>query len=701
MANPSVPPSRSVPSKIGRYEILRELGRGGMAFVYLGFDPNFRREVAIKVLPREALDDPVLFERFQREARTIAALEHSAIVPVYDFGEDDGRPFLVMRYLNGGSLASRISKGPMPIAEAAKVLTRIGSALDSAHARGIVHRDLKPANILFDQFGDSYLSDFGIAQIKEAATNLTGSSVIGTPAYMSPEQIRSEAKVDARSDIYALGIVLFEMLTGTKPFRADTPAKMMMQHLESPVPRLPEGKTGLPADINGVLIRAMAKDPDLRFQKASDLGNAVSDISSGKNPSLTETAATNVWKESTGGSPREGAVEPSTPRRVAKARMTARKPRKNRLVWAAIGLIGLLALLALVFIVGSGGMSFLATQKAGGSGTPIAGLAGISNESTSMVSTAVWTATAGNKPANGTVISSENAGSLGTLMQWETGAATSIDWSPDGKSIAIASSAGIHIYNVETRQETAFLDAGDQVKSIAFSPDGRSLVSGSEDKTVKAWNAADGKLIRSFQASMGVAGQVAFSPDGGILAVGSWDSNVRLWNFSDGNLLRTLKGHSQGITSLIFSPDGSRLASGSGDRKILVWQVKDGAILLSLDPDASNGIPGLAYSPDGRMLVSASYEKEVQIWNTDDGTLARALVWESDKRARSVSFSPNGSLLIVGGMDGVIQIWNAADWSLRTRLTGHTDEIFFARISPDGTLLASGSTDGTVRIWGF
>jgi serine/threonine protein kinase len=303
-------------TKIARYEILRELGRGGMATVYLAHDPNFQRDVAVKVLPREAMHDSTLYHRFQREARTIASLEHPAIVPVHDFGESEGQPFLVMRYLSGGSLASRIKQGPLPVGEAAKVLLRIGGALDAAHAKGIVHRDLKPANILFDQYGDAYLSDFGIAQLSESTSPLTGSAIIGTPAYMSPEQIRGGEKVDGRADIYALGIVLFEMLTGKTPFKADTPAQLMMAHLANPTPRLPEDKSDLPDTINGVLIRAMAKDPDLRFQKASEIGNLLAAIAAGETPVLPdasqqtygllkETSATRVDAE--GGGPRRPA----------------------------------------------------------------------------------------------------------------------------------------------------------------------------------------------------------------------------------------------------------------------------------------------------------------------------------------------------------------------------------------------------------
>ncbi|MGB7537676.1 MAG: serine/threonine-protein kinase [Anaerolineales bacterium] len=349
MPNPSSAPKLT---KIGRYEILREIGRGGMATVYLARDPNFQREVAIKVLPHEALHDSTLYQRFQREARTIASLEHPAIVPVYDFGEENGQPFLVMRYLNGGSLSAKIKAGPLPVAEAAKVLLRIGDALDAAHAKGIVHRDLKPANILFDQYGNAYLSDFGIAQLSEATSPLTGSAILGTPAYMSPEQIRGDGKVDGRADIYALGIVLFEMLTGRTPFKADTPAQMMMMHLANPTPRLPEGKSDLPDTINGVLIRAMAKDPDLRFQKASELGGVISAIASGQAPDLSETSATYGYFKETSAT-RIDAEDggPRKPGRTVRHGEADEAPVKSR----KKGPVLAVAAVAVLFICGIGG----------------------------------------------------------------------------------------------------------------------------------------------------------------------------------------------------------------------------------------------------------------------------------------------------------------------------------------------------------
>ncbi len=220
-------------------KIKSELGRGGMATVYRGYDPRFEREVAVKVLPRELLHaDPQFRLRFEREAKIIAQLEHSAIVPVYDVGEADGQPYFVMRYMNGGSLSDRIKAGVMTIDEAARILGTIAPGLDEAHSKGIVHRDIKPSNILFDKRGNPYISDFGIAKLTQAqAGNVTGSAIIGTPAYMAPEQAQGE-EIDGRADIYALGIILYEMVTGKQPYEADTPMAVAIKHITDPVPHI-------------------------------------------------------------------------------------------------------------------------------------------------------------------------------------------------------------------------------------------------------------------------------------------------------------------------------------------------------------------------------------------------------------------------------------------------------------------------------
>src|ERR1044071_2139126 len=279
------------PEKIGIYEVKSELGRGGMATVYRAYDPRFEREVAIKVLPQELLHaDPQFRLRFEREAKIIAQLEHSAIVPVYDVGESEGQPYFVMRYMNGGSLSERIKAGVFTIEEAIQILGAIAPGLDEAHSKGIVHRDIKPSNILFDKRGNPYISDFGIAKLSQAqAGNVTGSAIIGTPAYMAPEQAQG-TEVDGRADIYALGIILFEMLTGKQPYEADTPMAVAIKHITDPVPHILQTNPKLPAGMNAIIQTAMAKNRNDRFPTAVDMTNAVRDLASNATTKLATTA---------------------------------------------------------------------------------------------------------------------------------------------------------------------------------------------------------------------------------------------------------------------------------------------------------------------------------------------------------------------------------------------------------------------------
>ncbi len=241
-----------------------------MASVYLAHDPNFRRNVAVKLISVNFQENPVFRERFEREARLIAQIEHPAIVPVYDFGAQGDQLYLVMRYMSGGTLAEKIKQGRSTLGYAVKIVAQIAPALDAVHAQGVVHRDLKPGNILLDGFGNAAISDFGIAHLTAVTMDLTGSAIIGTPSYMSPEQVRGD-DLDGRSDVYALGVILFEMLTGHGPFHASTPLSVALKHLSDPVPSIRSLRPDLPADVESILNKALAKDKERRYSTASEL----------------------------------------------------------------------------------------------------------------------------------------------------------------------------------------------------------------------------------------------------------------------------------------------------------------------------------------------------------------------------------------------------------------------------------------------
>lgn len=267
--------------KFGRYEIIEELGRGGMAVVYLGQDPYMKRQVAVKVLARKLSQNPEFKQRFQHEAEIIASLEHPAIVPVYDFGEHEGQLFIVMRHMPGGTLKERLAFGPLKLQEIAPIIEHVAAALDEAHTKGIVHRDIKPANILFNRRGEALLSDFGIAKMVDRPMGLTQDSFVGTAEFMCPEQILGE-EVDGRSDIYALGIVLYRALTGQLPFQKESVIATAMAHLNDPVPSVKDKVSNPRIPWDDILARALAKDPDDRYKTAGALAHDVTGLLSGR-----------------------------------------------------------------------------------------------------------------------------------------------------------------------------------------------------------------------------------------------------------------------------------------------------------------------------------------------------------------------------------------------------------------------------------
>ena len=260
---------------LGPYRILDQVGAGGMATVYKAYHAAMDRYVAVKVLPQHLARDPNFRARFQREARTIARLEHRYILPVHDVGEDDDIPYFVMRYTDGGDLNDLIARKSLTVARIATIVAQVAEALAYAHRQGIIHRDVKPANILISRDGDPLLTDFGIAKIYEDTLQLTGDGMmVGTPTYMAPEQLQGQP-VDPRTDIYALGVVLYQALTGEPPFVAETPLAVALMHIHNALRSPRQLNSTIPESIERIILRAMAKDPNDRFQTAGEMAEAL------------------------------------------------------------------------------------------------------------------------------------------------------------------------------------------------------------------------------------------------------------------------------------------------------------------------------------------------------------------------------------------------------------------------------------------
>ncbi len=253
--------------QFGPYRILAPLGEGGMAAVYKAFQPGVDRFVALKVLPQHYAKDPQFVERFEREAKVLAKLQHPHILPVHDFGEaDGGYTYIVMPFIESGDLASLMTQRQLSLVEIGRIIGQVGDALDYAHTQDIVHRDVKPSNILVDQRGNCLLSDFGLAKIVSGYANkLTGSGfAVGTPTYMAPEQGLGQ-ELDGRCDIYALGVILYELVTGRVPFNAETPMAVILKHVNDPLPPPRKFDPTLPEAVERVILKAMAKEPTDRY----------------------------------------------------------------------------------------------------------------------------------------------------------------------------------------------------------------------------------------------------------------------------------------------------------------------------------------------------------------------------------------------------------------------------------------------------
>ncbi len=264
---------------LGKYRVGERIGRGGMAEVYEGDHPTLHRKVAIKVLHPHLMESEDFIARFEREARSAASLRHPNIVQVYDFDVEDEIVYMVMEFVDGGSLKDRMQgyakrKGYLPLKEVADVSRQVDRALDYAHKRGLVHRDVKPSNILIDQDGDAFLTDFGIVRIVSDTQFTSTGALIGTPHYMSPEQGRGETLTPA-SDIYSMGVILYEMLVGAPPYDADTPLAIIHKHNNEPVPHPRDLRPDLPEAVEAVVVQALSKTPEERFQSSGALSIAL------------------------------------------------------------------------------------------------------------------------------------------------------------------------------------------------------------------------------------------------------------------------------------------------------------------------------------------------------------------------------------------------------------------------------------------
>lgn len=604
------------------YEIIEELARGGMATIYRAHQLSMNRDVAIKVLPREFLHEPTFIGRFRQEAAIAAHLEHRAIVPVYDYGEAEGVPYIVMRYMEGGSVDDALRRSPngLPLEQVQQIVRQVASALDYAHAQDVLHRDLKPSNILLDSSGDAYITDFGIARLLTSNEKLTATGVVGTPAYMSPEQAQG-FPLDGRSDIYALGVVIFEMLTGRRPFDGDTPYSVAVMQVTKPPPSLRGFNPQILPTVEAVVLKALEKDQNRRFSTATELAGALDDAD------LIPLAKTMQHPTSSYGTPQH--QQPTPPRAMTPVmvrldapvppRIARRQSSPFMLLLAATLIAVLLGALVLgIYLVlsnetieadepnfaATGVFRLTATASGAGlapstfsgqliytsdrSGQPDLYLLDLSTGNETRLTTTDGAEGEPSASPDGAWISYvyDPDGSLsdGTNDQAEIYLRRLGDtearqltsnlleestpaWTPDGTAIVYgqAVTEGDYFrlmrYDLETGREAVLFESVRQLESPHFSPDGRALVFASGDsRDLNSWE------IRAFDFESGAVNQLTENavPDGqprytldGLQVFFLQDSSL-MRMFPDGTKPVSLY-EADGISGWSFSPDGSRI----------------------------------------------------------------------------------------------------------------------------------------------
>ena len=721
---------------IGPYQVEREIGRGGMGAVYLAHraDDVYHRQVAIKlVFP--TLETPDMQARFHRERQILARLDHPHIARIIDGGTTEhGWAYLVMDYVQGVPIDVWCTTQQLTLNDRLRLVQEVCTAVEHAHQNLVVHRDIKPSNILITSDGTPRLLDFGIARIldpQESGGSLTRSALhFLTPEYASPEQLRGET-VTTASDVYSLGILLYQLLTGRRPFALENLSLAQILTIVSqrepaaPSTVLPLERTSwrrqLVGDLDNITLRALRTEPADRYasvaQLREDLGRHLQGQPvlarpaslryragkwSRRHPALTTLIAAVVLTLLT------SSLFFFYQARVAKAEaQRERQLRYNTQIrQAGYDLIeGKFASVraTLDSFLPHGGEEevrgfewFYLWRQAHRATREFSQPGAISAVAYSPDG---WQlASAG---SDGTVKMWEPATGREMLTITEPGAqALAVVFSPDGKQIATAYQHGqIKIRDAGTGVEQASWSVpGGTPQALSFSPDGKRLLSASNGGA-SLFTLTTGKHREVIHPGKVEVLCVAFSPDGQTFVTGGVSDQVCFWDAATGNLQRTITARQGSVFALAISPDGKRLATSGGDFLIKLWDTKTLRLVQTLRGH-TNAVRGVAFSPDGTQLLSGSADRTLRLWDVPTGQERNRFQGHTD-RVRAVAFAPDGREGASAADDGTVRIWNMQEPETAEVLTGHTKRLFTVALSADGKTLATGGSDETVKLWDF
>ncbi len=698
---------------IGRYELLNLLGEGGMGLVYLAEQKEpVRRKVALKII-KPGMDSRQVVARFEAERQALALLDHPNIAHVFDAGcTETGRPYFVMEYVKGLPVTHYCDHNKLTIEQRLRLFEQVCEAVHHAHQKGIIHRDLKPSNILVSVHGDRAVPkiiDFGIAKaITQPLTDKTfvtfQGQLLGTPEYMSPEQVDLAAQdIDTRSDIYSLGVVLYELLAGVLPFESESFAKVGLAEIQrtiredepaSPSMRLTslgeKAKTiaesrgtqvvplarRLHRELEWIPLKAMRKDRCRRYRSASEMADDIRNYLTGL--PLLAGPETTLYRVQKFVHKHAGSV-------------------------ATVALVAVAIVLGLVVSTAMYWRSERALQREAIARTQ-AEQARVSAEDARAKETAARTqaeqaeqatkqkaeelrrtlyvnsiqlADAKYKEGNISRVHELLASCPNDLRGWE--------WN--------------RINYIVDQSTMTLRGHSDRIDSIAISPDGKRIVSGSRDRTIKVWDARTGLELMTLQEHKEAVSCVLFNLNGQSFVSGSWDSTIKVWDVATGAVQITIAtGDEEGVLSIAFSPDGKRIVSGGSPRAIRVWDATSGAALLTIPAAHEEGVECVAFSSDGKRIISGGNDNMLRIWDAATGEELMSLQGH-DAEVESVAVSIDGKRIISGSTDGTIKVWDATTGAPLMTLRGHDGAVNSVILSPDGKRIVSGSSDNMVKVW--